>query len=225
MGVAVSSVALQQEPKWRRRPGLRRGQILDSAVLAFGQNGFKRTTLADVAARARVSPGTVCHYFGSKASLFEEVVAERLMPFVEIEEAILAKHQGPYWELLDQVLRHFWERAWQPGILDLMQVVKVESAEFPEPGRLLCRQLSQRWKKLYSVILREGVASGEFRPLNVNVAARTMSYAILGVAEKVSTFASYDATMPDREEMWQAIREMVARFVLAKPSRAANKEK
>jgi hypothetical protein len=52
-----------------------------------------------------------------------------------------------------------------------------------------------------------------------------MSYAILGVAEKVSTFGSYDATMPDREEMWQAVREMVARFVLAKPSRVVNKEK
>jgi AcrR family transcriptional regulator len=224
--VAIGNpVDLQREPRWHRRPDVRRGEILDSAVLAFGQNGYKRTTLADVAARSGVSAGTICHYFGSKAALFEEVIAERLMPSIETEEASLARHSGPVWNLLEQLLRRFWERAWQPGTLDLLQVVKVESAEFPESGRLLCRQLGDRWRKLYGTILQAGIRSGEFRPLDVNVAARTISYAVLGVAEKVSTFGSYDQQMPEREVMWQAVRDMVSRFVVAKPSRAVNKEK
>jgi membrane fusion protein (multidrug efflux system) len=215
----LSDVETQVSPRWQRRPKDRRSEILDSAVLAFGQNGYKRTTLADVAARARVSAGTVSHYFGSKAQLFEEVVAERLMPSIEIEEASLAQHRGPAWELLEQLLRRFWERAWQPGTLDLLQVVKVESAEFPESGRMLCRQLGDRWRKLYGTILAAGIKSGEFRRMDVNVTARTMSYAVLGVADKVSTFGSYDATMPEREVMWQAVREMVSRFVLARSRR------
>ena len=70
-------------------------EILDGAVLAFGKNGYKRATLADVAEHAGVCAGTVSHYFGSKARLFEKVIAERLMPFVEAEEASLASHQGP----------------------------------------------------------------------------------------------------------------------------------
>lgn len=220
--MAISgSVELQREPRWHRRPDIRRGEILDSAALAFGQNGYKRTTLADVATRAGVSAGTICHYFGSKAALFEEVIAERLMPSIEIEEASLAKDRGPAWDLLEQVLRRFWERAWQPGTLDLLQVVKVESAEFPESGRLLCRQLGDRWRALYGGLLRAGMKSGEFRTMDVNVTARTISYALLGVAEKVSTFRSYDQQMPEREVMWQALRDMVSRFVLAKPPRAA----
>jgi len=193
-------------------------------VLAFGQNGYKRTTLAGVAARAQVSAGTVCHYFGSKAQLFEEVVAERLMPSIEIEEASVARQHGTAWDLLEQLLRRFWERAWQPGTLDLLQVVKVESAEFPESARLLCRKLGDRWRKLYGTILLAGIRSGEFRRMDVKVTARTISYLVLGVAEKVSTFGAYDATMPEREVMWQAVREMVSRFVLAKPPRAATKE-
>jgi AcrR family transcriptional regulator len=220
--VAISgSVELQREPKWHRRPDVRRGEILDSAALAFGQNGYKRTTLAEVAASAGVSAGTICHYFGSKAALFEEVIAERLMPSIEIEEATLAKDRGPAWDALEQLLRRFWERAWQPGTLDLLQVVKVESAEFPESGRLLCQQLGDRWRRLYGALLLTGMKSGEFRPMDVNVTARTISYAVLGVAEKVSTFRSYDQQMPQQEVMWQAVREMVSRFVLAKPHRAA----
>lgn len=214
------SVELQREPKWHRRPDVRRGEILDSAALAFGQNGYKRTTLADVAARAGVSAGTICHYFGSKAALFEEVIAERLMPSIEIEEATLAKDRGPAWDILEQLLRRFWERAWQPGTLDLLQVVKVERAEFPESGRLLCQQLGDRWRGLYGALLRAGMKSGEFRPMDVNVMARTISYAVLGVAEKVSTFRPYDQQMPEREVMWQAVRDMVSGFVLAKPPRA-----
>ena len=63
--------------------------------------------------------------------------------------------------------------------------------------------------------------NGEFRQMDVDVAARTISYALLGVAEKVSAFSSYDPRMPEREAMWQAVREMVDRFVLVKLPRAA----
>ena len=212
---------LQREPRWHRRPDERRAEILESAVLVFGRNGYKRTTLAQVAERAGVSPGTVCHYFGCKATLFEQVIAERLMPTVELEEAGLARHRGPIRDLLLDLLRRFWDRAWEPGILDLMRVVKVESAEFPESGRLLCRQLGERWRQVFGRILLAGMKRGEFRQMEVDVAARTIAYGVIGVAEKVSAFQTYDPRMPARETMWDAVRDMVDRFVLVKLPRAA----
>jgi len=210
----------ERAPKWHRRPDQRRAEILEGAVLAFGRKGYTRATLADVAEHAGVCAGTVSHYFGSKARLFEMVIAERLMPFVEAEEASLASHQGPMRDLLGQLLRHLWDRAWEPGILDLMRVVKVESGEFPESGRLLCQQLGERWRRIFGDILRAGMESGEFRPMDVDIAARTISYALVGVAEKVSAFGSYDALMPGREAMWLPVREMVERFVLVDVGRA-----
>ncbi len=201
-------------PKWQRRPDERRAEILDGAVLAFGKNGYTRATLADVAEHAGVCPGTVSHYFGTKARLFEQVIAERLVPLVETEEASLATHQGPMRDLLQRLLRRLWDHAWQPGILDLMRVVKVESAEFPESGRMLCQQLGERWRRIFVVILTAGMKSGEFRRMDVDVAARAISYALVGVAEKVSAFRSYDPRMPEREAMWTAVQEMVDRFVL-----------
>jgi AcrR family transcriptional regulator len=210
---------VERAPKWQRRPDERRAEILDGAVLAFGKNGYKRATLAHVAEHAGVCPGTVSHYFGSKARLFEEMIAERLLPFVETEEASLATHQGSMHERLLQLLRRLWDHAWQPGMLELMRVVKVESAEFPESGRLLCQQLGERWRRTFGVILTAGMKDGEFRQMDVDVAARTISYALVGVAEKVSAFRSYDPRMPDREAMWLAIRDMVERFVLVTPAR------
>jgi AcrR family transcriptional regulator len=205
---------LLRAPKWQRRPDERRTEILAGAVLAFGRNGYKRTTLAHVAQHAGVCAGTVSHYFGCKATLFEEMIAQRLVPFVENEEASLANHRGPSRDLLNQLLRRLWERAWEPGMLELMRVVKVESTEFPESGRLLCQQLGERWRRLYCTILLAGMRDGEFRQMNVDVAARTISYALLGVAEKVSAFRSYDPGMPEREAMWGAVQDMVSRFVM-----------
>jgi AcrR family transcriptional regulator len=220
--VAIGRVEeLEREPRWHRRPDERRSEILDSAVLVFGRNGYKRTTLVHVAELAGVSAGTVCHYFGSKATLFEQVIGERLMPWVELEETSLAQHQGPVRELLHQLLRRFWDRAWEPGILDLMRVVKVESAEFPESGRLLCLQLGERWRQVFGSILIAGMKSGEFRHLDVDVAARAICYGVIGIAEKVSAFQAYDQQMPQRDTMWLAARDMVDRFVLAKLPRAA----
>jgi AcrR family transcriptional regulator len=217
----MTNIIDENRPRWQRRPDTRRSEILDAAVLAFGGKGYQRATLADVAEQAGVSPGTVSHYFGSKANLFEQVIAERLMPYVEAEEASLASHRGPMRELLAQLVRRLWDRAWEPGILELMRVMKVESAEFPESGRLMCRQLSERWRRIFGRILESGMAGGEFRRMDVDVAARVISYALVGTAEKVSAFRAFDPGMPEREAMWTAVREMVERFVLVDAPRAS----
>jgi AcrR family transcriptional regulator len=181
----------------------------------FGRSGYQRATLADVAERAGVSPGTVSHYFGSKGELFQEVIADHFLGFVAQEEAILASSSGPVRPLLHQLLRRMWDHAWTPGILELMQVVQVEVAEFPESGRLLCRQLGERWRGVVGRILESGARTCEFRALDPELAARAMSYTLLGVAQKVSTFARFDPGMPDREIMWQTVLDMIDRFLLA----------
>lgn len=206
---------LDRVPKWQRRPEQRRREILDSALWVFGRFGYHRATLADVAERAGVSPGTVSHYFGSKGELFQEVIAGHFMGFVAQEEALLASSTGPVRPLLHQLLRRMWDHAWTPGILELMQVVQVEVAEFPESGRLLCRQLGERWRGLVGRILESGARTGEFRALDPELAARAMSYTLLGVAQKVSTFSGFDSSMPDREVMWRTVLEMIDRFLLA----------
>ncbi len=55
-------------------------RIRDAAILRFGEVGFDKATVRDIAAHAGVSPGLVLHHFGSKAGLREacdeHVVAE-----------------------------------------------------------------------------------------------------------------------------------------------------
>ena len=47
----------------------RRARILDAAERCFVRSGFHRTTMQDVAAEAKMSPGNLYRYFPSKDSI------------------------------------------------------------------------------------------------------------------------------------------------------------
>jgi AcrR family transcriptional regulator len=54
----------------RRRPPDRLQQIVDASLRVFGEKGFRRTQMADVARAMGVSPGTLYNYVAGKEALF-----------------------------------------------------------------------------------------------------------------------------------------------------------
>lgn len=64
-----------------RRPGdpeVTKREILRAAREVFGETGFDRATMREIAARAQVDPALIHHHFGSKQDLF---VAAHEFPF------------------------------------------------------------------------------------------------------------------------------------------------
>jgi AcrR family transcriptional regulator len=55
-----------------------RQAIEDAARFLFSANGFERTTVRDIGARAGIDPAMVIRYFGSKDALFAEVATPDL---------------------------------------------------------------------------------------------------------------------------------------------------
>lgn len=55
-------------------------RILAQARKLFAESGYDRTTIRAVAAAARVDPGLVMHYFGSKAQLFATAIGSGSPP-------------------------------------------------------------------------------------------------------------------------------------------------
>jgi len=48
----------------------KQNHIIDAALLVFGRNGYKKASIADIAARAGVAKGMITYYFGSKKNLY-----------------------------------------------------------------------------------------------------------------------------------------------------------
>ena len=57
-----------------KRRTARISQILDAAALCFVEMGFHRAGMAKIAARAKMSPGHIYHYFESKEAIIAAIV-------------------------------------------------------------------------------------------------------------------------------------------------------
>jgi AcrR family transcriptional regulator len=51
-------------------PAEKRERIINAALTAFGTNGYKKTSVADVAALAGISKAMIFHYFGTKRDMY-----------------------------------------------------------------------------------------------------------------------------------------------------------
>jgi len=168
-------------PRWQRRPTERRREILDAAAFVFGERGYESATLAHVAERAGISPGTVQHYFGSKATLFNEVVADRFLDGAEEDEALLVEHRGTYAELLRSLIERNWTRLSRPGSSDLLLVGMASAMSCPEAGLVVSGEMGMRCPRVLQRVIESGIKHGEFRPVNPEAVSRVISATVIGM--------------------------------------------
>lgn len=165
--------------RWQRRPTERRPEILAAARAVFGHEGYARATLAQVARKAGVSAGTVSHYFGSKAALFETMVEEAALEFVPVDPLIVAD-SGGYRALLHRVVLEKWGRLNQSGMPELTLTVLGEMHDFPASAKRLFRQLSERGRERLQSVIAAGQEAGEFEAGNPAHAADMVESFLLG---------------------------------------------
>lgn len=67
-----------------------RGRLLDAALDCFVRKGIAATSLRDIATEAGVTPALLHYYFGDKAQLQQEVIAQKILPvFAALREPLL----------------------------------------------------------------------------------------------------------------------------------------
>jgi AcrR family transcriptional regulator len=57
-------------------PERRRAQILDAALYCFRVRGFRQTTIEEICAEARISPGALYRYFDTKADIVAAIARD-----------------------------------------------------------------------------------------------------------------------------------------------------
>ena len=156
MDASAETASPPPEPRWQRRPAERPREILDAAALVFGERGFESATIADVAERAGVSPGTVQHYFGTKSSLFHEVLSDRFFSGAAEDEALLINHRGSYRDLLRVLLERNWARLSRPGNAELLLVGMASGGNCREAGLVVSGELGTRCPRVLQGVLEAG---------------------------------------------------------------------
>jgi len=155
----------------RRRKATRPCELIRAARQVFVEKGFAATRIEDVAEQAGASKGTIYLYFRSKEELFKEVIRAGLAPAVAAVKALAAEADLPPLERLRRFLA-IWQRIMAEGPLgDLLRLLAAESGNFPETAQWLRESVVRPGKKEMIGILEAGIARGDFRPINAQIAA------------------------------------------------------
>lgn len=153
--------------KWARRKDARPAEIVEAALDLFVEKGFVATKMEDIARRAGVTKGTPYLYFANKEEIFKEVVRSSLVPRLAEGEDLVRTFEGSASELLRIAISQWWACIGATRISGIPKLMVAEAGNFPELARFYGEEVILRGNRMLEDILRRGVASGEFRDLDV----------------------------------------------------------
>jgi AcrR family transcriptional regulator len=140
-------------------------QILRAARSVVMDGGFRELQMNAVAAAAGVAVGTIYRYFPSRAELCAAIVSTTSQREVDVLSGIAVAEGEPSQKVRDAV-RTFASRAMRGRRLAYGLIFEPIDPEV-ESTRLKYRRAVAR---VFETIIREGIASGEFREVDVEVA-------------------------------------------------------
>jgi len=161
------TAASHAAPRWERRKQERPAELLAAALALFVERGYAATRLDDVAARAGVSKGTLYLYFENKEDLFKAVVRENIVARISETRGLARQFDGARDELLRQLVRRWWQQYGRTPAAGISKLIVAESGNFPEIARFFVDEVIDPWHRLFGEVIGEGVARGEFRPVDV----------------------------------------------------------
>lgn len=156
------------QPRWARRKDARPEEITAAALDLFVERGYASTRLDDVAARAGVSKGTLYLYFENKEELFKAVVRGNVLPVLQHGESLVEKFSGSSAELLQQLVRGWWELTGSTKIAGIPKLVIAEAGNFPDLAKFYYDEVILRALSMFRRVLRRGSDAGEFRKTDVD---------------------------------------------------------
>jgi TetR/AcrR family transcriptional regulator, mexJK operon transcriptional repressor len=179
----VTSTGPPRDPPTEGRTARKRRAILEAGASLFLRNGYRGTSMDEIAALAAVSKQTVYKQFADKQSLFSEIVISAVE---EVAEPI----QGEVLELQDSgdleadlrgLARQLLGRVMQPRILQLRRLVIGEAGRFPELGRTFYEQGPGRTIAALATVFERLADRGVLQPGDPLLAAAHFNWLVMSI--------------------------------------------
>jgi len=159
----------------------RRAQILRAVRTCIVALGYERVTVRDVAKTARVSTGTIVHYFGDKDTMLEAALLDKVQDTGIAFRAALTGAQTA-WERLERLVTASLPETeevrdeWRLWLTFWGEVTRNERL------RAVSERQHRRWTRFLARIIAEGSASGEFALVDPDITATQVAALIDGLA-------------------------------------------
>lgn len=194
----------------RRRPEARSSEILDAALAVFCENGFSAAKMDDVARRAGISKGAVYLYFKSKDAILEALIERSVGDLARNAAHIVEQFAAvdPV-ETYRNFLRTMFTAISDPAINAAPRIVFAEAGRKPELARYYRENVIDIGKSAIWALIEAGVARGEFRPIDREVAMRCIAGPAIAQLILTTIFALPDDPQLDPAQLADDISDVV----------------
>jgi AcrR family transcriptional regulator len=158
-------------PQVKIKPDDTRGRIMETAEALFRRLGFAKTAVADIAAELKMSPANVYRFFSSKNAIVE-AICQRCLSELDDKAWAVARSRGTASERLHrlflEILTYHKENLLIEQRVNDMVLVAIEQ----NWDAILAHKEAIR--RVTEAIVRQGVESGEFEPVEPAETARLL---------------------------------------------------
>jgi AcrR family transcriptional regulator len=150
-------------PQVKVKPDDTRARIVEAAEALFLRLGYAKTAVADIAADLKMSPANVYRFFPSKNAIVE-AICQRCLSEVEEQAWAIARAKVPAADRLERlilsILRYHKENCLTENRVQDIVLVAIENSW------AAIRAHKETIRTIVEVILRDGVAAGEFETMD-----------------------------------------------------------
>jgi AcrR family transcriptional regulator len=199
-----------------------RETILAAALRLFSQRGFLGATTRRIAREAGVAEVTLFRHFGSKETLFAEVI--RGYSFLPTMKGILPRQEGAgYEETLLAIARHFLSTLDERR--DLIRIMLAERLSYPAPVRDIFRGILGEVFGILADYFRRLQQRGILLDFDADHAARAFLGALFADVHGLSFFFEERADLRRRERFAAEFVRLFVRGTLRKHAAATGRGK
>lgn len=181
-------------------------RIFESARLLFNERGYAGMTLRQIAKEAGIEAQSVYNYVPSKQVLLERLVRRGTGELHNsVLAAIASAEQTPGAQLEAAVKAHVVHYLCSANVVIHFRESLIH---FDEERRDSLVAMFKAYEQLYKNIIRQGVASGDFRPVDVT----PTTYVILGMGDSTTNWWRPSGRL-DAETVGQLLAELAVQMV------------
>ncbi len=159
----------------------RKAQIIEAAVRVFSQQGFEAARMEDIATEAQLSIGGIYWYYHSKDEIVLSIVELVVTKDVHVLQELLAQ-PGSVQERLKHYLLADMETACQ--YLPLIYQIHGLAGRDETIRQKFCDYFAS-YRQSIMALIEQGMAQGELRPVNPELAATVLAGFYEGFSELV----------------------------------------
>ncbi len=156
----------------------RRAQILKAAIAVIAEQGFQRTTIKQIAAKAEVADGTIYNYFTNKDDILMAIIAQ--ISEAEVRDIHFAEaRQMNFNDFAQEYIAH--RMAEVDAGYPMIKVIVAETLANPALGRQIYDQIYQPGFDTAEAYFQQLVADGTLPAIDVAMLTRLFAAPIFGL--------------------------------------------